>query len=163
MATTVFVMKLRPNFQIYSRCATSLGSKNTRVAVCAVSAAAVGSAAAVDTAAWCAEMTSGRLSVLPGSTPHVNWTRAASVHSRHYVHRAPSARCALRGVLRVTPPAAARAVTFLLTFEHASGFAFNIADSPTSNGYGTHPHGRVLRGNPSRAGFKTVGAPGQDI
>ena len=80
---------------------------------------------------YCVEMTSGKPFMLPGNTNVFRWVRKPKVVSQ-------PARCNMRGVLRIKPPKWSRSVTFLMTFENATDYAFHIADSRTNEGPGTY-------------------------
>ena len=80
---------------------------------------------------YCIEMTSGKPFMLPYKSTLFRWERKPRVVSQ-------PGRCNMRGVLRIQPPKWSRSVTFLMTFENATGYSFNIADSPTNNGYGAY-------------------------
>ncbi|KAI0234907.1 hypothetical protein LSAT2_014726 [Lamellibrachia satsuma] len=78
------------------------------------------------TQAYCVDLTTGKISVLPGNTPNVLWTSKPMSNA---------GRCALQGVLQITPPNWARSVSFHMAFENSTLFSFNIGDSPTNNGW----------------------------
>ena len=80
---------------------------------------------------YCVEMTSGKPYMLPGNTNVFRWEGKPKVFSQ-------PGRCNMQGVLRIKPPKWSSSVTFLMTFENATGYSFHIADSPTNNGHGAY-------------------------